>query len=59
MKAKASTRKPEHFATVVGRALRRAAEDAQKEASDPLHYMLHECQQPATSGLRGKRIDRH
>jgi hypothetical protein len=29
MKAKTSSRKPEHFATGVGRALRRAAKDAQ------------------------------
>ena len=32
MKAKTTTRKPEHFATGVGRALRRAAKDAQKVA---------------------------
>jgi hypothetical protein len=32
MKAKGSTRKHEHFATGVGRALRRAAKDAQKVA---------------------------
>jgi len=32
MKAKTPTRKPEHFATGVGRALRRAAKDAQKVA---------------------------
>jgi hypothetical protein len=32
MKAKRSTKKPEHFATGVGRALRRAAKDAQKVA---------------------------
>jgi hypothetical protein len=32
MKAKGSTKKPEHFATGVGRALRRAAKDAQNVA---------------------------
>ncbi len=32
MKAKTSPRKPEHFATGVGRAMRRAAKDAQKIA---------------------------
>jgi hypothetical protein len=32
MKVRRSSRKPEHFATGVGRALRRAAKDAQKVA---------------------------
>jgi hypothetical protein len=32
MKTKRVSRKPEHFATGVGRALRRAAKDAQKVA---------------------------
>jgi len=32
MKTKTSSRKPEHFATGVGRALRRAAKDARKVA---------------------------
>ncbi len=32
MRTKASSRKPEHFATGVGRALRRAAKDGQKIA---------------------------
>jgi hypothetical protein len=32
MKAKTTSKKPDHFATGVGRALRRAAKDAQKTA---------------------------
>ena len=41
MKPKRSKRTPEHFATGVGRALRRAAKDAQKIArlyNTPLYY---------------------
>jgi hypothetical protein len=41
MKPKPTDRKPEHFATGVGRALRSAAKDAQKVArlyNTPLYY---------------------
>lgn len=41
MKSKSKLRKPEHFATGVGRALRRAAKDAQKIArmyGTPLYF---------------------
>lgn len=51
MKSKPSKRKPEHFATGVGRALRRVAKDAQKIArmyNTPLYYW--------ENGRRGPRV---